>query len=262
MKLSVATTAGAPLLFSWEAPRRRRLAIAGFLAASVFAHAFCFYLFQIVYPPTVSLLPPPARVSLISLASEEGRTLLQWIEAEDPALTTTTQRSPEAKNYGLPKVEHVPSYVGYEPALKAPPPLIVDLSIPSAQPPGSVPVVRTKATTSVPVALTSVSFSQELQGFGPPVFPSQKFSQSGNEQPNDVRFRVGVSGDAVRYCFPLSSSGDPSLDEQAREYLVLCRFSERSTSSNDGSVVWGTATIQWGNDVEQKPARSTSTPTP
>jgi hypothetical protein len=262
MKASVVATAGAPLLFNWEAPRRRYLAIAGFLAASVFAHAFCFYLFQIVYPPIVSLLPPPARVSLISLSSDEGRTLLQWVEAEDPALATTTQRPLEAKNYGLPKIEHVPSYSNYEPALKTAPPLVVDLSVPSAQPPASVPRVRAKTSTSVTVARTSVSFSQELQDLGAPILPSAKFVQSGNEQPSDVRCRVGVSAGAVHYCFPLNSSGDASLDEQAREYLVLCRFPERSASSNGGSVVWGTATIQWGNDLERGSARSTSTPSP
>jgi hypothetical protein len=62
------------LLFHWERPRRRKLAIAGFLIASVALHGFCFLLFQIIYPPTISLLPPPARVSVIAPTSEEART--------------------------------------------------------------------------------------------------------------------------------------------------------------------------------------------
>ena len=98
-----------PLLFSWDSPRRRRAAFLGFLALSLFAHAVCFYIFQVVYPPTVTLLPPPARVALITPASEEGRTLLRWIDAEDPAVAFTTHRPPEARLRALPKVEHVPS---------------------------------------------------------------------------------------------------------------------------------------------------------
>src|SRR5437867_12764665 len=71
-----------PLLFSWEPPRRRRAAITAFVALSLIAHALCFYIFQIVYPPTVSLLPPPSRVSVITSNSEEGRTLLRWVVSE------------------------------------------------------------------------------------------------------------------------------------------------------------------------------------
>src|SRR5947199_3305410 len=103
-----------PLLFSWEPPRRRRAAITAFVALSLVAHALCFYIFQIVYPPTVALLPPPARVTLITPASEEGRTLLRWIDAEDPALAFTTRRPQETNLRALPKAEHVPSYSAIE----------------------------------------------------------------------------------------------------------------------------------------------------
>ncbi|HEV8185617.1 MAG TPA: hypothetical protein VGP40_06640, partial [Chthoniobacterales bacterium] len=72
-------------LFDWSPPRRRKLSIISFIAASTALHALCFYVFQIIYPPTIALLPPPARVNLITAASEEGRVLLRWIEAEDPA---------------------------------------------------------------------------------------------------------------------------------------------------------------------------------
>jgi len=83
------------LLFDWDSPRGRKVAITIFLALSFVGHALCFYIFQIVYPPTIALLPPPARVTLITPASEEGRTLLRWIDSEDPALAFTTRRPPE-----------------------------------------------------------------------------------------------------------------------------------------------------------------------
>src|SRR5881227_2984414 len=127
MNISLPGFATEPLLFSWEPPRRRKVAITAFLALSLGGHALCFYIFQIVYPPTVALLPPPARVSLITPASEEGRTLLRWIDAEDPALAFTTQRPPEARLHALPKAEHLPSYSAIEPALKDIPSLEHDL---------------------------------------------------------------------------------------------------------------------------------------
>ena len=135
MNASVSAPAPTPLLFNWEPPRRRKAAITAFLLASLIAHALCFYIFQIVYPPTVSLLPPPARVSLIAPNSEEGRTLLQWIGAEDPALAFATQRPVEARLRALPALRHIPSYLTFEPALKVAPPLFVDLRVPSSQPP-------------------------------------------------------------------------------------------------------------------------------
>lgn len=229
----------------------------GFLAVSVLAHAVCFYIFQIVYPPTIALLPPPARVSLISSASEEGRSLLRWIDAEDPALASTTVRSQGTQADALPKVEHVPSYSGYEPVLKQPPPLIVDLSMPSAQPPGAVPIVRPKTPATAPVAPTSISFSKEIQALGAVNVPAIKFSASKNEPPESVRFHIGVSErGTIHYCFPLNSSGDSSLDEQARQWLVLARLPSRSTMANNAgqSLVWGVATIEWGNDVARAPA--------
>ncbi len=134
MNASIAGPGPEPLLFSWEPPRRRQIAISTFLALSLIAHALCFYVFQIIYPTTVSLLPPPARVSVISSDSEEGRTLLRWIDAEDPALAFTTQRPPEARLRALPKVEHIPSYLAVDLAFKQVPLPVVDLHIPSSQP--------------------------------------------------------------------------------------------------------------------------------
>src|SRR5437899_12864951 len=137
MNSIIAQSAAEPLIFSWDSLRGEKVAITVFLAISLVAHALCFYIFQIVYPPTVALLPPPARVTLITPASEEGRTLLRWIDAEDPALAFTTQRPPEARLRTLPRVEHIPSYLGVEPVLKEVPPLERDLRIPSCKAPGA-----------------------------------------------------------------------------------------------------------------------------
>jgi hypothetical protein len=255
-----------PLLFSWDSPQRAKVAILAFLALSLVAQALCFYIFQVVYPPTVTLLPPPGRVALITPAAEESRTLLRWIDAEDPAVAFTTHRPPEARFRALPKVEHVPSYRAMELALKELPPLKVDLRAPDSRPPGAVPIIRQETTTAAGPTATSVSFSSELDAFGAPTLPEPSFGVSDGETPEAIRFRVAVSrlGD-IRYCFPLNSSGDPALDEQARLYLARCRFSRNGTRHDDkpdASLTWGTATIEWGNDIARSHARPTGRVTP
>jgi hypothetical protein len=258
-------TEATPLLFDWEPPGRRKVAITAFLAASLIAHAFCFYLFQIVYPPTVALLPPPARVSLISPNSEEGRTLLRWVEAEDPALAFSTQRPPEARVHALPKMDHVPSYVATEPALKEVPPAEVDLRIPTSQPPSAVPIFHPQSVAATSATPTTVSFSKEFDALGIPSFPTLKFTASNNEPAQSVRFRIAVGPQReIRYCFPLNSSGDPALDEQARHYLMLCRFSERPTvgANNGQPLIWGMATVEWGSDVALLRATATTPSVP
>jgi hypothetical protein len=244
-------SAAGPLLFSWDSPWGRKASITIFLVLSLVGHALCFYIFQIVYPPTVALLPPPARVSLITPDSEEGRTLLRWIDAEDPALAFTTRRVPDATLRALPKTEHMPSYSSIEPTLKDIPSLQHDLRIPSCNPPGVVRIVRQQSASPARVVATSVSFSNEFAAFGAPTLPKLNFA-SNEETPQTIRFRVAVNKlGEVRYCLPLNSSGDTALDEQARSYLVRCRFPQNiaNTGKPDSFLAWGTATIQWGSDI-------------
>jgi hypothetical protein len=92
--------AASDLVFGWEKPGSGKWTLTGFLFASLAVHAFGFYLFQIVYPPAVALLPPPGRVSLIAPNSDEERQLLRWIEAEDPALASTGGPPPGAPRRG------------------------------------------------------------------------------------------------------------------------------------------------------------------
>lgn len=250
----------ADLVFDWDLPRRRKVAITGFLAASTVLHALCFYVFQIIYPPTVALLPPPARVSIIAPSSEEARALLRWIEAEDPALASTTQRAPDAKLFVVPKLPHVPSYSGWQPALQEIPPLERDLRVPSSQPPGPVRIARLEKQSPPKVARTVVTFSPEIQGLGQPSAPETSFAWSGREAPQSAQFRIAINERGeVQHCFLQTSSGDPALDEQARHHLALSRFPHRQSHRG---LIWATATIVWGNDIVAPPAAPSGTAPP
>ena len=246
------------LLFAWEPAGTRRLAIFGFLGASALGHAICFYLFQIVYPPTVALLPPPARVNVISENTDEGRTLLRWIAAEDPALATTTQRPAGAKAFMVPKISHVPSYLTMQPALKTFPATAPDVA-PSSQPPGPVPIERAKNIPSLPAMRTSIVFSQNLDSLGKVDEPAMKFSASTREPPQSASFRIGVTqSGVVRFCFLKDTSGDNALDGQARVHLTRCRFvpTKAVAVKDRDRLTWATATIEWGNDVVTPPSVS------
>ena len=229
-------------IFNWSPPRSRKLSLISFIVASVALHALCFYIFQIIYPPTIALLPPPARVNLITADSEEGRSLLRWIEAEDPALTSLTQRPPNAAAFALPKPAHVPSYLTTQPALKEPPLAAPDLSVPSSRPPGPVPAPRAPAPAAPATVPTTVTFADEAGRLGTSL---PKFTSTGKETPEAARFRLGIGphGD-VRYCFLQQSSGEPALDEQARRHLLLSRF-----PISEGDLRWTIATFEWGNDL-------------
>nr|UXE46119.1 hypothetical protein Hi04_10k_c5714_00008 [uncultured bacterium] len=249
-----------PLLFSWDSPRQQKAVLAIFVMLSLVAHAFCFYVFQIVYPTPVALLPPPAGVTFIAPDSEQGRTLLRWIDAEDPALAFTTHAPPETKLQAISKAEHVPSYFALDPLLKKIPAFKPDLRIPSSRPPAAVPALSKKTVSAVDRHRTLISFSKELEQFGAASIPQPRFAASNEETPETLRFRVAVSDlGEIRYCFPINSSGDPALDEQGRLQLVRSRFSPiRITDGKPGrSLIWGTATIEWGNDIarpQQAPA--------
>ena len=237
------------LIFNWSAPRSRNLAIAGFIAISLGLHFAGFYLFQVVYPPAVSLLPAPQRVNLLSATSEQTATLLRWIDAEDPALISATRRPLHAQRYEVGRVEHIPSYFAIEPALKEPPPLTVDLRLPSVEATGPVPMRSHPPVSQPKISPTHVSFSGEVHELGPSSFDNAGFKASLVEPPQNAQFRIAVdAGGAVRYCFILNSSGDPALDAQARERLTLSRFARGPMTSSE-TLVWVIATIEWGNDI-------------
>lgn len=256
------TAAGNELVFGWEKPGRGKWTLLGFLLGSLVLHAFGFYLFQIVYPPAVALLPPPGRVSLIAPTTDEGRLLLRWVEAEDPALASTTQVMPETKALVLPTIQHAPSYLGRQPALKELPPPPPALRIPSARPPAPVEKPASPIQFATQPIATAIRFSPELTSLIPPQMPELKFNTSSNNSPEPARFRIAVSAQGeVRYCFLQSSSGDPGLDEQARKYLAAARFPalHNSPAPADAPLIWGAATVEWGNDVATPPSAS---PTP
>src|SRR4051812_3158062 len=177
------------LIFGWEKPGRGKWTLGGFLLVSLALHAFGFYLFQILYPPAVALLPPPGRVSLIAPNSDEGLLLLRWLDAEDPALASTTQPPSNGKSLAMPTIQHAPSYLGRQPPLievtRAP----SELRVPSSHPPAPVERAAPRPQSPAKIAPTVVRFSAEFDKLGPVQSPDFKFHTPAHESPQAVRFR-------------------------------------------------------------------------
>jgi hypothetical protein len=258
-----AEVSASPLLFNWQPPRPRKLSIVAFLCGSVILHGICFYLFQIIYAPAIVLLPPPAHVSLITADSEEGRNMLRWVDAEDPALASATQRPPDSRQRALPRIQHVPSYLAEGPKLKQAPPFEIDTRAPSAHPPGAVPAPRPASPPPLARMATRISFSDEISSLGSAQMAPLTFTASNQETPQAIQFRIAVGPDGeVRHCFPLDSSGDSALDEQARRQIVLTRFRPEHSNilTGDRPDVWGMATVEWGNDITRPTAAGKPSP--
>jgi hypothetical protein len=252
------------LIFGWDTPARGKWTIVGFLFASLAVHALGFYLFQILYPPAVALLPPPGRISLITPNSDEGLLLLRWLNAEDPALASTTQPPVDGKSLTMPTIQHAPSYLGRQPPLREAPTAPAELRVPSAHPPVPVERLAPRPQSPAKTAPTVVRFSPEFDKQGPAQSPDFKFGTSGRESPQAARFRIAVDEKGTLcYCFLQDSSGDAALDAQARAYLMLCRFSSTADPAPAPTgFTWGTATVEWGNDIvsSSSPAPGNSAP--
>lgn len=152
----------------------------------------------------------------------------------------------------MPVIQHAPSYLGRQPVLRDLPPLPPDPAIPSAQPPSPVSLSQTPRQILMKIEPTIVRWSTELESLGLRQNPEIKFTAAGHEPPQPAEFLIAVhKTGAVHYCFLEKSSGNTALDEQARKYLALCRFSaiHHSQAEIRDGLRWGTATLEWGNDI-------------
>src|SRR4030095_9141296 len=141
-------------------------------------------------------------------------------EAEDPALATTTQRTPEAKSFVLPSIEHRPFYATHQPKLRTLPPLAPDLSIPSSAAVGPVRPPQMKGNTTGFTRKTMALFADLPSVLGDPIFADFKFRLTRPDAPANARFRVAIDGGgAIRFCFLIESSGDSAHGDEARNCL-------------------------------------------
>ena len=241
---------GAPespgLLFAWEKPLRFRWAFFGLLVLSAAVHLATFFLFQIAYPPHVTIPPPAPEVSLLLPTSAENRALLHRIEAEDPALLATVASTAPPGVVG-PKYRASYETVHTQPRTVAEEPVAV--RFPSPRDP--LAIIRSGAQTAQlntappPPVPTRITFSPALAPRAPKADRPWNFAPRAAAPLEPATFLIGVTdrGD-VRFVFLQHSSGESALDVQIAAQLPALDFQKSETP-----IAWGIATVAWGDDA-------------
>ncbi len=241
------------LTFHW--PRREGFPfiLFGCIAASLFAHAATFFLFQVADPLGTSIPRSAPQVSVLTPSSPEAIALLHWIDAEDPALVATAS---SATPPGLFDIPYHPSYA----KMRAAPPGLVEQPVTVIFPPARNPLeIITSAAakpitppTASPPHPTTVSFSAALADRMPTALPVLRLNTRTVEPVEPTRHLIGVTDRGeVRFLFLQNSSGNPALDDQAAAHLQSLRF-----TPGEAPITWGTAVVTWGDDAYRENPKS------
>jgi len=237
-----------PLVFQWPEKRRPLLVLLWFVLLSFGVHALAFYIFQVTYPSTVSIAPPPVQVSLLSPSTPEYRTLIRWIEAGNPALVMSP---PDTTPPGILQSSYKPSYL----AVRALPKPAKENDEPVRFPPATTLRTSVASTPPPPVQSASPRLSQQgassLRASG--ALANRKIKTAAEIRPGEristplkpSRFLAGVDdrGD-VRYLFLEESCGNKTLDQWAERHLSKITFAPDSQN-----ITWGMVSYFWGDDT-------------
>ncbi len=257
--------AGDELIFQWERRAYSRWRLAMMLLLSLLAHAASFYILQVAYTPSGSLLPPPAQVVFVAPDAAESVALSHWIDLADPSLMTQPRPLSAEQLLKMIGFHYVPSYATLLQTFKPLP----------AQAPAGVPP-RTRKPGPVPAGLLPpVGATGEPPGASnaaaPGASPTRVVLSGGIEAlvsdslppvpPPEVRavqplertvFLVGIpAGGGSAWIFAQTSSGDATdkgADAAARAYLARLRF-HPPASHGSNRPAWGWATFDWGRDA-------------
>lgn len=245
---SASQTIGQRLIFRWP-ERSASFVLPSLFLASVAAHALTFYVFQVVYPTTVSIAPPPTQVTLLPPSSPENKALLRWVDGQDPAAAARLQEATPPK---LGEIHYSPSYAAARTLPELAEQTPETISFPQAQ--DSLALIAPTTThgdSPHTVVHSSLTLSKSLQARdaapGEAVVPGSKSSLS--LQP--TTFLIGISDRGeLRYCFLQNGSGDSVIDQEGEKVLRQHAF-KRTDSPN--LTEWGFATFVWGAEAFAPP---------
>ncbi len=228
---------------------------------SLLGHAASFYVLQVAYTPTGSLLPPPARVVLVPLDRPENASLARWLALSDPTLATQAPLPAAGAVIDALGFHYQPSYEVNPPAFKS-----LDAAAPAeglATPPRPLPPRPVAITEPAPAKSTPVGSGQQtptrvvlsggIEGLATAPLPPVAFKGGPGLNPLEPTvFLVGVRVQGgPPFLFPVrrAPSDNPSTnvdeaDEFARDYLARLTF--RSLGTAGDGTVWGRATFYWG----------------
>ena len=244
--------------FAWPTRLKSSWRLAGLIFAMLFLHSAAFFLFQAATPV---INPPPRTAPPVQLltaftpdgrASAENQSLLRWIEAEDPALVA---RIPNVEMPPLPSVPYQASYTDIRTAPLAAPPETVTVQFPPARDALSLimsgaPAPQRTQEPAKPQP-TRIAFSGNLVSRAPAQVTFKPKART-TKPTESAQFIVGVSESGeVQFVFPQQEDSDSTapLAAEAMEFLGSLAFAPASGAT----VAWGTATVEWGDDIASEP---------
>jgi hypothetical protein len=184
---------------------------------------------------------------VLTPSSPEAIALLHWIDAQDPALVATANSITPPGIYEIP---YTPSYLTLRTAPLGPAEPQATVQFPAARDAlaiiaGVDPKPVLPATESEPRP-TNIHFADALTSRAPSPLPSFAWKHHSVAPLEASRFLIAVTDRGeVRFLFLQGpSSGNTALDEQAAAYLQALTFKPANQP-----IVWGTATVTWGDDV-------------
>jgi hypothetical protein len=234
------------LTFHWPDPRKVTFLMPGFFLLSILVHALTFYVFQIVYPPYVSITPPPMQVRLLTPDSPEHAATLRWIESEDPALLMPSHE------ISLDKLLPVPYRPSFATSRSLPKSEVEEKAGPLFPPVASTleivrrnePRAKIQESAGNPVS-GIVRLSDSLARRATAALATSRVDVKSANVLEPAHFLLGVNDRGeVRFVFLEHSSGDKVVDERAGEYLRGVSFAPVAVETT-----WGFVTFLWGSEA-------------
>jgi hypothetical protein len=226
-------------IFDWQkASWDYRLPV--LIGLSLAGHILCFYLFHVVYPPTTSLLPPAAQVSVLNPKVPEDRALLAWVDVNNPASVSQPDFRRDLVKQLAPR---------YRPSFAESAPAILPLKSPTDAADQFPSLFQTETLSAIrrpPAApatpfefKTRIDLEPALQNRAPCQLPTPP-AAAALVEPTTLFVGVGPDG-KVEFAFLHRSSGSDELDRTAEIYVQALNFAPAVERS------WGLVHVRWGS---------------
>jgi len=228
----------ARFIFDWRKSRwDYRLPV--LFALSLFAHIFCFYIFRVVYPPTTSLLPPSAQVTVLDPNRPQDKSLLDWVAMNSPAIVSAPRTDSGVIAQVIPRYKPIYSTLSAE-LRRSDSAKPQEREIPSLFSAETLLPMRGQHQEGphVPVFPTRLQIASTLQSRAPAALPALP-ACSVLSEPTSIFAGVNPDGEAD-YVFLTQSSGNNSLDQEAEDFIRSVRFRPGPNRN------WGVVTLHWG----------------
>lgn len=228
----------ARFIFDWRRSRwDYRLPL--LIALSLFGHIFCLYVFHVVYPTTTALLPPSAQVTVLDPNNPQDRSLLDWVQMNNPANVSAPRFDPRLVAQLTP--QYKPTFSSLSVELKTSDPSGPrEQGIPSIFSPEALLPMRSRSAQGAPAKTFSgrLEIASTLQARAPVSLPALPGASTLSE-PTSLFIGVNPEG-AVDFVFLRQSSGIGRLDQDAEDFIRTVKF--KPAPHRD----WGVITLHWG----------------